>query len=130
MNAHTQPLKPLGTKRQAFNMDGSITIYCKDELLMGATQYRLLNQIVIDGSINAAARNLKMSYQHAWTLINRMNHLSPLPIVLRQKGGRDGGGCQLSSYGLRLLNTYAQKEIELMEFFRECNRQLNNCLFS
>lgn len=115
-------------KKAAFNLNGSIAIYCKNELLMGAVQYRLLNQIVVDGSINAAAKNLKISYQHAWHLIDRMNQLSPTPIVIRQKGGRSGGGCSISVSGMRILNTYAQKEFELMGFLERGNTQLNNCL--
>lgn len=115
-------------KHHAFSIEGSLVIYCKSEVLIGVSQYRLLNQIIIDGSINASARNLKMSYQHAWHMIDKMNQLSPIPIVIRKKGGKDGGGCTLSQYGHKLLNTYAQNEAELSGFLKQSNMQLNNCL--
>ena len=115
-------------KRGGFVLEGTINIYCKSQILIGATQYRLLNQIVTDGSINAASKNLKMSYQHAWHIIDKMNELSPIPIVIRQKGGKAGGGCTISLYGMKILNTYAQKELELINFLKKANSQLNDCL--
>jgi molybdate transport system regulatory protein len=113
-------------KTQAYNIAGSLVIYRNSEVFISLVQYRLLNQINTDGSINAAAKNMKISYQHAWHLINKMNQLSPMPVVISQKGGKYGGGCFLSEYGMQVLKTYAQREAELYAFLSQSNDLLND----
>jgi len=113
----------------SFTLESNVSI-CRDgEIFLGAIQVRLLKQIMLDGSIHAASKNLKMSYQHAWHLIDKVNQLSPLPVVIRQKGGRDGGGCTISPYGKRLMNLYDKKENDLRKFLDESNSELTSCFF-
>jgi len=114
---------------QVFNMSADLTFYREGELFLGITQIRLLKQVAKDGSINCAAKNLKMSYQHAWHLLDKLNRLSPLPVVIRQKGGRDGGGCVVSNYGLKLISTFEAKEIALKEFLDSNNADFDVCFF-
>lgn len=113
----------------SFEMAAELTFYRDGEVFMNGTQVRLLKQVAADGSIHAAAKNLKMSYQHAWHLLDRMNRLSPIPIVLRQKGGRDGGGCTISPYGMKLIRTYEKKVDELKKFLGESSGELQSCFF-
>ena len=112
-----------------FYLDGPLTIYREGDVFLGNTQIRLLKQVMKDGSIHAAAKNLKMSYQHAWHLLDKVNKLSPLPIVIRQKGGRDGGGCIISNYGLKLIRTFESSELALKEFLSDNNADFNGCFF-
>jgi molybdate transport system regulatory protein len=112
-----------------FSLDAIVTIYRDNEVFVGQSQYRLLKQILADGSINAAAKNLKMSYQHAWHLIDKINRLSPIPMVIRQKGGKDGGGCSISPYGMKVLETYAMREIEIIKLLEQTNSELESCFF-
>ncbi|HLP05436.1 MAG TPA: winged helix-turn-helix domain-containing protein [Paludibacter sp.] len=113
----------------SFSLEGNITICRDDEVFLGAAQVRLLKQVYTDGSILAASKSLKMSYQHAWHIIDKVNQLSPLPVVVRQKGGRDGGGCMISPYGKRLIQLYDKKMEELREFFEKGNSDLTGCFF-
>lgn len=113
----------------AFSLEGTIAICCGDEIFLGTTQIRLLKQVLVDGSIHAASKNLKMSYQHAWHIIDKVNQLSPLPVVIRKKGGRDGGGCIISNYGLKIIRTYDAKMLALKEFLADNNADLDNCFF-
>ncbi len=115
--------------RSTFSVDAIVTIYRDNEVFIGPNQYRLLKQILTDGSINAAAKNLKMSYQHAWHVIDKINKLSPIPVVIRQKGGRDGGGCSISPYGIKILETYAMREIEVIKLLEHTNSELESCFF-
>jgi len=85
------------SQHHSFYLYGTLTIFREGDVFLGNAQIRLLKQVLKDGSIHAAAKNLKMSYQHAWHLLDKVNQLSPLPILIRQKGGRDGGGCLISS---------------------------------
>ena len=114
---------------QVFNMVAELTFYREDELFLGNTQIRLLKQVVKDGSINSATKNLKMSYQHAWHLLDRLNLLSPVPIVIRQKGGKDGGGCRISPYGMKLIRTYEKKVADIIRFLEQSNSELESCFF-
>jgi len=114
---------------QVFNMVAELTFYREDELFLGNTQIRLLKQVAKDGSINSAAKNLKMSYQHAWHLLDRLNLLSPVPIVIRQKGGKDGGGCRISPYGMKLIRTYEKKVADIIRFLEQSNSELESCSF-
>ena len=112
-----------------FNMTAELSFYREGELFLGCTQIRLLKQVAVDGSIHAAAKNLKMSYQHAWHILDKMNQLSPIPIVIRQKGGKDGGGCKISPYGMKLIRTYEKKVADLIQFLAQSNSELESCFF-
>ncbi len=114
---------------QTFNVVADLTFYREGELFLGNTQIRLLNQVVIDGSIHAAAKNLKMSYQHAWHILDKLNHLSPIPIIIRQKGGKDGGGCKVSPYGMKLIRTYEKKVTDIIQFLAQNSSELESCFF-
>lgn len=117
------------TQHTSFYLDGTLLI-CRDGyVFLGKTQIRLLKQVLKDGSIHAAAKNLKMSYQHAWHLLDKVNQLSPLPVLIRQKGGRDGGGCVISNYGLKLIRTFEAKELALNEFLANNNADFERCFF-
>lgn len=110
-----------------FNLESSLNI-CRDgEIFLGPQQIRLLKQVMVDGSIHAASKNLKMSYQHAWHILDKVNALCPLPVIIRQKGGRDGGGCLISPYGKKLISLYENKVDELNEFLS--NSDLSSCFF-
>jgi len=110
-------------------MDASLTINREGELFLGYSQIRLLKQVLVDGSIHAAAMNLKMSYQHAWHLLDKLNRLSPIPVVVRQKGGKDGGGCSISPYGIKLIQMYVKKESELLQFLEQSSSEFDGCFF-
>ena len=112
-----------------FTMEANLTLYREGELFLGNQQIRLLNQVLTDGSIHAAAKNLKMSYQHAWHLMDKVNRLSPVPIVIRQKGGKDGGGCRISPFGRKLMDAFMKRELEVFHFMNECNSDLERCFF-
>jgi len=58
------------------------------------------------GSISQAAKEVPMSYKKAWEAVDTMNNLSSQAIVIREKGGKGGGGTSLTKYGENLLKTY------------------------
>jgi molybdate transport system regulatory protein len=116
-------------EKASFNMAAELSFYREGEVFLSNLQIRLMKQVIKDGSIHAATKNLKMSYQHAWHLLDKLNRLSPLPVVIRQKGGRDGGGCVISNYGLKLISTFEAKEIALKEFLANNNADFDTCFF-
>jgi molybdate transport system regulatory protein len=115
--------------QHSFYLNGTLSICREGDVFLGNVQIRLLKQVLKDGSIHAAAKNLKMSYQHAWHLLDKVNQLSPLPVLIRQKGGRDGGGCIISNYGLKLIRTFEAKDLALKEFLADNNADFDSCFF-
>jgi molybdate transport system regulatory protein len=84
----------------------SLRIDLDPEGRIGPGKIELLEHIAAFGSISAGARQMSMSYKHAWDLIEEMNGLFGRPVVAAQKGGRQGGGAQLTSIGLALVSRY------------------------
>lgn len=66
---------------------------------LGYGRIVLLERIRDCGSISAAARSMKMSYRHAWKLVDSMNRQSTSPLVQSSTGGKGGGGAVLTKAG-------------------------------
>lgn len=92
---------------------------------LGSHKTELLNEIMQCGSLSGAAKKLKISYQHAWTMIVEMNRLAPSPLVIMQRGGVNGGGTEISSYGRRILEEYRMIEIQVNKLVSQINVELN-----
>jgi molybdate transport system regulatory protein len=74
----------------------------------GQGRIALLRAVAEHGSITRAAKAFGMSYKAAWDAIDTMNQRSRTPVVERVTGGRGGGSTQLTAYGQRLIERYAQ----------------------
>ncbi|MFO1173407.1 MAG: winged helix-turn-helix domain-containing protein [Hyphomicrobiaceae bacterium] len=77
---------------------------------IGPGKIELLEHIAACGSISAGARQMGMSYKHAWDLIEELNQIFGKPVVSAQTGGKQGGGAQLTSAGLALVRRYRAVE--------------------
>jgi molybdate transport system regulatory protein len=86
---------------------------------------KLLLEIGKNGSLSCAAKNLKISYQHAWNLINEINQAAPEPLVLKQRGGANGGGAEISGYGKRILSEYSAIEKQINKLINQINNEIN-----
>ena len=73
---------------------------------IGPGKIELLEQIAAFGSISAGARQMNMSYKHAWDLVEEMNKLFGKPVVSAQTGGKRGGGAQLTPAGLAIASRF------------------------
>jgi molybdate transport system regulatory protein len=73
---------------------------------IGPGKVELLEHIAAFGSIAEAARRMGMSYKQAWLLVEDMNRLFGKPVVAASKGGRRGGGTQLTAVGLALVGRF------------------------
>lgn len=77
--------------------------------LMGAGRAELLRAVERTGSINAAAKELKMDYRRAWGLVDSMEKRLKFRLVIRRRGG-SGRGTSLTDEGYRLLELYETLE--------------------
>ena len=89
-----------------YKIKSKIWIESNGQILLGEGRVSLLKAIDETGSLNKAAKLLKMSYKKAWSLVDMMNKRSEYPITSATVGGKGGGGVQLTSYGKTLIDTF------------------------
>lgn len=87
-------------------IDGRFWLTKDGQNFLGAGRIELLERIDKIGSINAAAKEMKMSYKAAWERINGMNALADQPLIERSTGGKGGGGTKLTPYAHELIATF------------------------
>jgi molybdate transport system regulatory protein len=85
----------------------------------------LLLEIQKQGSLNAAAKSLGISYQHAWTMVSELNRAGAEPLVDKQRGGSNGGGAMLTAYGQQILNDYQAIGKTVSNLIAPVNVELN-----
>jgi molybdate transport system regulatory protein len=73
---------------------------------VGPGKLRLLDAIAATKSLAAAAKKLRMSYRLAWQHLQLIEQHTGLTVVERQRGGRSGGGTDLTPEGRALLKAY------------------------
>lgn len=81
-----------------------------DHIALGPGKIDLLHSIDQQGSISAAARELGLSYRRAWDMVATMNACFENPLVIREKGGKGGGGARLTNLGGRIVRLYRDME--------------------
>jgi len=86
----------------------------------------LLEQIDVTGSIRAAATALGMTYKTAWDAVEAINNMTDSPLVERRKGGRDGGGANLTNHGRRLVSTYRRLDEERERVLQQLNNVVDD----
>ncbi|MBK8806752.1 MAG: winged helix-turn-helix domain-containing protein [Bacteroidales bacterium] len=106
-------------------VDCHISIKKNGISFLNAVRTELLKEVALCGSLSAAAKKLKISYQHAWNMIDDMNKQAPEPLVNMQRGGTNGGGAVLSVYGDRILREYGQIEAQLKKMVSQINVEIN-----
>ncbi len=86
----------------------------RDEAV-GPGKIALLEHIGRGGSLSQAARDLNMSYRRAWQLLASLNTSFREPAVRTQKGGRGGGGAELTDFGRELIAAYRGFERDVQD---------------
>ncbi len=89
------------------------------ETFIGFGRIKLLKMVDDKMSINAAAKELKMSYRKAWKLLNEMSLMTEKPIVIKNIGGKDGGGTVLTEYGKKLIQDFETINTNCMNYLEK-----------
>jgi len=89
------------------------------ETFVGFGRIVLLEKIAEHGSISAAAKALKMSYKHAWDLVDSMNRNARSPLVEKSTGGKGGGGAVVTEAGAKRIQEFYDMHKRLTEFLRK-----------
>jgi molybdate transport system regulatory protein len=106
-------------------VDCHISIKKDGVVFINPLKTELLNEIRKCGSLNSAAKNMEISYQHVWTMIDEMNRIAPSPLVIKQRGGAKGGGTAISGYGERMLREYLIIQAEIKKVVAQINVKIN-----
>jgi molybdate transport repressor ModE-like protein len=69
-------------------------------------RYKLLQIIHDKGSLRAAASEMGISYRKAWGDLKKAEELLGYELIIRQRGGKDGGQSKLTEKALKLLEAY------------------------
>ena len=80
------------------------------EIALGPGRVDLLELIGETGSLRAAARRMGISYMRAWTLVKYTNRCFSEPVVEAVRGGKTGGGAQLTRNGRQVVLLYRRME--------------------
>lgn len=101
-----KPTASIDTVASMQRLKLKIQLYCSDEIAMGPGKADLLDAIIREGSISAAARAMDMSYRRAWLLVDAMNRCWAEPLVETSPGSAKGGGAKLTVLGTAVLQHY------------------------
>lgn len=100
----------------------TFTMEISDQPFLLEKRIKLLEAISREGSILKAAKAVPMSYKAAWEAVDTMNNLSHTPIVVKETGGKGGGGTRLTEYGENLIKTYTILKQEQTKFLKTLNQ--------
>ncbi len=87
-----------------------IWLEIEGETVFGSGRRALLNEIDRLGSINKAAKAINISYRKALSYIQSMESRLGSVLVIRQAGGRNGGGASLTDDAHNLIEKYRNLE--------------------
>jgi molybdate transport system regulatory protein len=97
-----------------YQVRSKVWLEVRRQPFFGDGRYRLLEAVSRTGSLNAAARDLGISYRKAWAQLAAMEEYSPFPLVERRTGGKGGGETRLT-----------EEAHELLKKFRQLREQVN-----
>jgi 8-oxo-dGTP diphosphatase len=86
------------------------------QFLLGEGRARLLALSNESNSISETAKEMKMSYRHAWGVIKEMESAVGKKLVRSERGGSVGGKTELTTAGKKLLSDYERGLFSLTDF--------------
>ena len=85
------------------------------KVVFGLGRFRILSAIERCGSINAAAKELKMSYRAIWGKIKTTEEALGQPLLVKCAGGSAGGGSALTPLAESLLERFGRMHSQVNE---------------
>lgn len=89
-----------------YTIKSRVWIEINDQIFLGEGRIQLLKTIKETGSLSKAAKRLNMSYNKAWKLVDSLNKVSEKLVVIKNTGGKGGGGTILTPYGEQLIISF------------------------
>lgn len=92
------------------NVRSKIWLEIEGETVFGSGRRALLDEIDSLGSINKAAKATNISFRKALSYIQSMESRLGKVLVLRQAGGKNGGGATITDDARNILGKYRKLE--------------------
>ena len=92
---------------------------------LGPGKIELLENIVSQGSLAAAARAMQMSYKRAWELLAATNEIFNEPVAVSLPGRNTEGSTQLTPFGERVIALYRSVERRAAQATTAATRELS-----
>lgn len=102
-----------------------IWINAEDAHFIDSERVKLLEHVKNTGSITKGAKAIKMSYRHAWQMIDGMNKIADKPLVEKILGGKGGGGARVTERGEKAIKAYYKLEDKIMKLSKKLSKTLN-----
>ncbi|MDR3404442.1 MAG: hypothetical protein P4L99_18220 [Chthoniobacter sp.] len=83
-----------------------VRIMNEEQIAFGPGKAQLLESLLATGSLNRTASEMRMSYVKALALARTMNTQFAQPLVELARGGKQGGGTQVTALGRKVLAEY------------------------
>jgi molybdate transport system regulatory protein len=119
-------IKGIIKKNKNLTVNGRLWVECDGNRFFGPGPLELLERIDNTGSINKAAKEMKMSYKKAWEIINTLNEQSATPLVATQTGGAKGGGSVISDEAKELIAYYRLVRERFKNFLEKETGRMNS----
>lgn len=88
-------------EQEAFNYTLNLKLRTS-RIFFGPGVVELLQRINQTGSLNTAAKQMRMSYNKAWRMIKKAEEELGYPLIDKSVGGSNGGGSTVTVHGKRL----------------------------
>ncbi|MES1213901.1 MAG: winged helix-turn-helix domain-containing protein [Bacteroidota bacterium] len=118
-------VKQILKKNRNLSVSGRLWIECDGNRFFGPGPVELLERIEKTGSINQAAKDMKMSYKKAWEIINTLNEHCANPLVVTHTGGSRGGGSVISDEAKQLIGYYRELRERFKNFIEKETAKMN-----
>jgi len=112
-------------KNNQYKLKGRIWIEIGNKTFIGEGKAHLLKKTAELGSLRKASGELKMSYRQAWYSLDQMNKAVETPVILLQRGGKNGGIAQITEFGEEILNIFKKSQHEFEKFLKNQTIILN-----
>lgn len=106
------------------SIESRIWIKKNGKSFLGPGRINLLEAIDKTGSISKAATLLNMSYKKAWGLLKSMDSQSEQALVIKETGGKNGGGTRLTDQGKIIIKKFRHLESINKQYL---NNELDDC---
>lgn len=114
------------TNKNGLKVSGSISLGKDAQNMLNDKRIALLEQIGASGSISQAARQVGLSYKGAWDAVESMNAMFGEALVATMTGGKGGGGTQLTSAGIRVVDAYKTLAREQKRFLEAASQGIED----
>lgn len=98
----------------------------REKIFFGPGVLHLLEGIVATESINGAARQMSMSYNKAWRILNQAEKEMGFKLVEKNVGGSNGGGTIVTSAGKQFMEKFLIFQKHMYQEADKCFNEIFN----